>query len=93
YIEEALKLDHLNEFVLLAGLDIFTAQSNFTRLREIAEIGIRNYPEEGPYYFYMSEAVMHLEGMKNVLVYLEKAMELDPENETYVGRYAYILLK
>ncbi|AIK35803.1 tetratricopeptide repeat family protein [Bacillus pseudomycoides] len=93
YIEEALKLDHLNEFVLLAGLDIFTAQSNFTRLREIAEMGIRNYPEEGPYYFYMSEAVMHLEGMKNVLVYLEKAMELDPENETYVGRYAYILLK
>lgn len=93
YIDEALKLDHLNEFVLLAGLDIFTAQSNLIRLREIAEIGIRNYPEEAPYYFYMSEAVRHLEGLKDVLVYLEKAIELDPENEMYVGRYAYILLK
>ncbi|WP_459502413.1 tetratricopeptide repeat protein [Bacillus sp. C1] len=93
YIDEALQLDHLNEFVLLAGLDIFTAQSNWIRLREIAEIGIRNYPEEAPYYFYMGEAIRHLEGMKDVLVYLEKAMELDPENEMYVGRYAYIILK
>ncbi|MDM5186440.1 hypothetical protein QUF99_03170 [Bacillus sp. DX4.1] len=91
YLEEALKLDHLDDLILSVGIDIFYAQDNFTRLREIAEIGIKNYPEDGGYYFYMGEAFMRLESINKSLVYFEKAMELNPENENYVGRYAYIL--
>ncbi|MGR5910068.1 hypothetical protein ACT7C4_12585 [Bacillus pacificus] len=41
YLEEALKIDHLDENVLLTALDIFYAQENFERLKEIAEIGIK----------------------------------------------------
>ncbi|WP_242220108.1 lipopolysaccharide assembly protein LapB [Bacillus cereus group sp. BfR-BA-01380] len=91
YLEEALKLDHLNDFVLWLGLEIFSEQQNLERLEELAEIGIKNYPEDGKYYFYMGEVVRCREDIKDSLVYFEKAMELDPENEVYVGRYAYVL--
>ncbi|PEO88842.1 hypothetical protein CN571_15210 [Bacillus pseudomycoides] len=91
YLEEALKLDHLNEQVLSVGLDIFSGQNNHKRIRELAEVGIKNHPENGKYYFYMGEAVRCFERIKNSLVYFEKAMELEPENEVYVGKYAYIL--
>ncbi|WP_242220113.1 hypothetical protein [Bacillus cereus group sp. BfR-BA-01380] len=91
YLEEALKLDHVNEQVLSVGLDIFCGQSNYKRVRELAEIGMKNYPENGKYYFYMGEVVRCFEPIKNSLVYFEKAMELGPENEIYVGKYAYIL--
>ncbi|WP_139207728.1 hypothetical protein [Bacillus sp. 103mf] len=91
YLEEALKLDYLNEQVLSVGLEIFYGQNNYKRVRELAEIGMKNYPENGKCYFYMGEAVRCFEPVKNSLVYFEKAMELDPENEIYVGNYAYIL--
>lgn len=91
YLEEALKLDHLNEQVLSVGLDIFGRQNDLERIEELAEIGIKNYPEDGQYYFYMGEVFRCRESVKDSLVYFEKAMELDPENEIYVGRYAYVL--
>ncbi|KMP29298.1 Tetratricopeptide repeat-containing protein [Bacillus wiedmannii] len=92
YLEEALKIDHLDENVLLTALDIFYAQENFERLKEIAEIGIKNYPEEGVYYFYVGEAKIHTESLNKGITYYNKAIELEPENDMYVGRYAFILL-
>ncbi|PEP46199.1 hypothetical protein COF36_20985 [Bacillus pseudomycoides] len=91
YIEEALKLEYLNEQVLSVGLDIFCVQNKYKRVRELAEIGIKNYPENGKFNFYMGEAVRCFEPIKNSLVYFEKAIVLEPENEIYVGKYAYIL--
>lgn len=91
YIEKALKLEYLNEQVLSVGLDIFCAQNKYKRVRELAEIGLKNYPENGKFNFYMGEAVRCFEPIKNSLVYFEKAIALEPENEIYVGKYAYIL--
>lgn len=92
YIEEALKIDHLEESVLLTALDIFYAQENFVRLKEIAEIGIKNYPENSQFYFYMGEAKIYIESLNKGITYYNKAMELEPENDMYVGRYAFLLL-
>ncbi|MGG3523838.1 hypothetical protein ABES33_29580 [Bacillus pseudomycoides] len=91
YVEEALKLEYLDEQVLSVGLDIFCVQNKYKRVRELAEIGIKNYPENGKFSFYMGEAVRCFEPIKNSLVYFEKAIVLEPENEIYVGKYAYIL--
>ncbi|MFD3445739.1 tetratricopeptide repeat protein [Microbacteriaceae bacterium 4G12] len=93
YLEEALKLDHENESVLALALDIFAAQNDAKKVKEITEIGIKNYPEDGKFYFYMGRAIANLENVNDSLVYYEKAMELDPENEDYVGEYAYILYR
>ncbi|WP_242214151.1 lipopolysaccharide assembly protein LapB [Bacillus cereus group sp. BfR-BA-01383] len=92
YIEEALRIDHLEENILSIALEIFYAQENFVRLKETAEIGIKNYPEEGRYYFYMGEAKIYIESLNKGITYYNKAIELEPENDTYVGRYAFILL-
>ncbi|MDP7989569.1 hypothetical protein Q9B79_07205 [Bacillus sp. MHSD_36] len=91
YIAKALQLEYLNEEVLSVGLDIFCAQNNYKKVRELAEIGLKNYPENGKFNFFMGEAVRCFEPVKNSLVYLEKAIALEPENEIYLGKYAYIL--
>ncbi|MFC9417648.1 hypothetical protein ACIG6B_04205 [Bacillus mobilis] len=91
YIAKALRLEYLNEEVLSVGLDIFCAQNNYKKVRELAEIGLKNYSENGKFNFFMGEAVRCFEPVKNSLVYLEKAIALEPENEIYLGKYAYIL--
>ncbi|WP_255260268.1 tetratricopeptide repeat protein [Bacillus cereus] len=91
YIAKALQLEYLNEEVLSVGLDIFCAQNNYKKVRELAEVGLKNYPENGKFNFFMGEAVRCFEPVKNSLVYLEKAIALEPENEIYLGKYAYIL--
>lgn len=91
YIAKALQLEYLNEELLSVGLDIFSAQNNYKKVRELAEIGLKKYPENGNFNFFMGEAVRCFEPVKNSLVYLEKAIALEPENEIYLGKYAYIL--
>lgn len=91
YLEEALRLNHIDETVLLVALDIFDSQQNIEKIRELAEVGIKNYTENAVFYYYMAHAVLFLEQPIRSLPFYEKAIELDPENELYMGRYALIL--
>ncbi|CAM4280091.1 hypothetical protein BAMA_08055 [Bacillus manliponensis] len=91
YLEEALRLNHIDETVLLVALEISDSQQAIDKIRELAEIGMKNYTENAVFYYYMAHAYLLLETPKQSLPYYEKAIELDPENELYIGRYALIL--
>ncbi|WP_369903285.1 tetratricopeptide repeat protein [Bacillus manliponensis] len=91
YLEEALRLDHKEEMILLIALEIFAEQKNMKRVQELTEIGMKNYPENAKFHIYMGQVNIFAKKIVEALACYEKAMELDLENEKYVGSYAILL--
>lgn len=90
-LEEALRIDHADDTILLVALEIFCGQKNMEKMKELAEVGMKNYPENAKFHVYMGQVNLSAKRVVEGLACYEKAMELDPENETYVASYAVLL--